>query len=233
MQLPLQYTFEGWKTDKNVVRFGNVFYGDLVADTIRVYNPPSGKPRACEFSYDVNSLRIITRPKQLNPGDTGMVIVQLVSERIGQYGDVFKEVRWIREDGMPGSTMGVTARIVENFQNLSEEERRDAPGIYIPEQKHDFGQVEEGEKVCWEARIENQGKKELIIRNIETSCGCTAVLPDKRVILAGDSGSVAITLNTAGRQGVQHKTISLVTNDWRRSEVMLSIRAEVIRKTDQ
>lgn len=226
-RMPLQFDMEGLMTDKNVIQFGNVFFGDTPADTIRVYNPVTAKLRACEFSYDVGGLQILPRPRWLNPGDTGMVIVRLVTKELGQYGDVLKRVRWIGEDGMPGMSMAVTVHIKENFHKLSSSDRRDAPSVYIPEQKHDFGNVEGGRILTWKARIENHGKKELIIRNIKTSCGCTAVLPEKRVIAGGDGCWLDITFNTSGREGVQHKTVSLMSNDWRRPEMMLSFRAEI------
>lgn len=225
--LSFPYEMEGFKTNKNTVEFGNVYFGDTPADTIWVYNPVEGKLRSCQFSYDIHSLRIVSVPQWLNPGDTGMVIVKLLTSELGQYGDILKRVRWMDKDGIPGIHMAVSAHVTENFQELSGSERRDAPSIYIAEQKHDFGQVEAGKQLMWKARIENHGKKELIIRNIKTSCGCTAVMPEKRMIAAGDSCQLNITFNTTGREGVQHKTISLMCNDWRRPEVMLSFRAEV------
>lgn len=228
-QLPLRYEIEGLKVDKRSVHWGNVYFGENPADTIRVYNPGT-QPVRCRFNYDISYLKVKALPLYLQPGDTGQVIVQLSTAALGRYGDVTGWVRWIDSLGMPRYAMAVTARVKENFHVLNERERSEAPRIYLPERNHDFGEVKPGEKVAWVARVGNQGKNDLIIRNIATPCGCTVVEPDKRVIAPGEEGALKIIFNTAGRSGSQFKTISLLCNDWREPEVLLTIRLTIDEK---
>lgn len=224
--LPLNYEFEGWKTDKNIIRLGEVFYGDIPADTVRVCNRTS-KRRSCRFLYDISFLQVTAQPEYLNPGDTGRVIVRLQTQQWGRYGDVLATLRWMREDGMPGTTMVLTAHVKENFQHMSVHERAKAPRFFMTEREHDFGRLKEGEKANWKARIENKGQKDLMIRHITTPCGCTAVVPEKKVIPPGETSLLDITFNTAGRAGRQQKTITVICNDWREPEVQIRLKATV------
>jgi len=61
--------------------------------------------------------------------------------------------------------------------------------------------------------LSNNGKSELIIRNIRSSCGCTAVAPSTKVIGPGESAPIKVTFNSRGKRGRQSKSITVITND--------------------
>ena len=48
--------------------------------------------------------------------------------------------------------------------------------IFFPETQHDFGIVKEGQKVEYTFKFQNNGTESLIIKDVKTSCGCTAAV---------------------------------------------------------
>jgi len=80
------------------------------------------------------------------------------------------------------------------------------------EYEHSFGKVEEGEKVGYIFRFENQGTGNLVIQNAITSCGCTVPKYDRKPISPGRSGNLEVIFDTSGRSGLQAKTITVKSN---------------------
>jgi hypothetical protein len=101
--------------------------------------------------------------------------------------------------------------------------------IVFSEYEHDFGKVEEGEKVAYTFSFENKGKGNLVVKNAITSCGCTVPKYDTRPIPPGGKGNLEVVFDTYEKSGMQSKTISVRSNA-SKPVVLLKITAEVITK---
>jgi hypothetical protein len=77
---------------------------------------------------------------------------------------------------------------------------------------HDFGKVIEGEKLSYSFKFKNIGNSDLIIATASASCGCTVPDYSNKPVRKGEEGIVTVTFNTAGKNGFQHKTITLGAN---------------------
>ena len=88
-----------------------------------------------------------------------------------------------------------------------------APKIQVDQTLHDFGEVQEGQAAVHIFHIRNVGDKDLEIRNVRTSCGCTAALLSDRVIPPGGETQLKVTYRTRGRPGPFRKSVTLFTND--------------------
>lgn len=66
---------------------------------------------------------------------------------------------------------------------------------------HNFGRITDGEEVQHKFKFKNIGKGELIIKNVQASCGCTTPEWSKDVIAAGGEGYVMATFNSTGKGG--------------------------------
>ena len=93
--------------------------------------------------------------------------------------------------------------------------------------EHDFGQVNEGEKVTHVYEVLNTGDADLLLQSVKPSCGCTTPKFDKKPIRPGKKGSIQVVFNTKGRPGKQRKTVSVVTNT-EPSTTVLSFICEVM-----
>lgn len=87
-----------------------------------------------------------------------------------------------------------------------------APAIVFNEEKHDFGNIIEGEKVSYSFVFKNTGGSDLVISSAQGSCGCTVPSWPKDPIKPGAESKIDVSFNSEGRAGQAEKTVTLVTN---------------------
>ena len=101
------------------------------------------------------------------------------------------------------------------------------PKIYFTETQHDFGVVKEGKVVDYEFKFSNKGKSTLEIKDIKTSCGCTAALVSEKKLMPGQVGTLKVELDTKNRTGKMSRSITITSNDPKEPDKILTIYAEV------
>ena len=84
--------------------------------------------------------------------------------------------------------------------------------ITFKEEKHNFGELEEGPKVTHEFTFTNTGTEPLILSNVKASCGCTTPSWPKDPVMPGATGSIMVTYNTANRPGSFNKSVTITSN---------------------
>ena len=86
------------------------------------------------------------------------------------------------------------------------------PIVKLDKEVHDFGTINEGEKVETEFVVTNDGEVDLIISDAKGSCGCTVPKPPKDPIKPGASAPIKVSFDSNGKPGAQEKTVTLTTN---------------------
>ncbi len=105
---------------------------------------------------------------------------------------------------------------------------QNAPEIKFEKMVHDFGTFnEEKGNVTYTFEFTNTGKSDLIVQNVNASCGCTTPNWTKTPVKPGEKGVVDATYNPTNRPGAFTKTITVNTNS---GSVTLTIKGEVIPK---
>lgn len=79
-------------------------------------------------------------------------------------------------------------------------------------EEFNFGTIKQGESVTHEFNFTNNGKEDLIITNAQGSCGCTVPQYPKEAIKKGATGTIKVTFNSAGKMGLQDKTVTITSN---------------------
>ena len=86
------------------------------------------------------------------------------------------------------------------------------PVMVFNEDKHDFGKINQGEKVSYAFVFKNTGGSDLVISSAQGSCGCTIPSYPKEAIKAGQTSKIDVVFDSGGKTGVVQKTVTLVTN---------------------
>lgn len=87
------------------------------------------------------------------------------------------------------------------------------PDITFKEMDHDFGTVaEEQGKITHVFEFTNTGTSDLILSNVQASCGCTTPQWSRDPIAPKASGTITVTYSTVGRPGPFTKTITITSN---------------------
>ncbi|WKN31890.1 DUF1573 domain-containing protein [Porifericola rhodea] len=97
-------------------------------------------------------------------------------------------------------------------QNSQQAEAVDGPQITFAKSSHDFGDIEQGDKVSYVFEFENSGTEPLILSNVLTTCGCTATSWPREPLAPGEGGEIAVSFNSAGKMGKQNKVVTVVSN---------------------
>ncbi len=92
---------------------------------------------------------------------------------------------------------------------------------------HDFGVIKQEDVVSYDFAFVNHGKTPLIINGAVGSCGCTVPEYPKTPIQPGEGGKLKVTFNSAGKSGLQNKTVTITANTLKGTE-MLFIKSQVI-----
>jgi len=94
----------------------------------------------------------------------------------------------------------------------------------------DFGEVESGKVVDVNFEFENTGDSVLIIKNIQTTCGCTATKLEKKEYQPGEKGVIPVKFNSRGLNTKITKTIRIATNEKENPFPVLKITGNVVLK---
>jgi hypothetical protein len=95
-----------------------------------------------------------------------------------------------------------------------------------------FGELVEGDKAEHTFRLVNTGSKNFVISRAEGSCGCTVPEYPKDPVAPGDTASIKVTFNSAGKHDEQNKTVTVHCNVASRS-LMLYMKGFVKKKEAQ
>ncbi|MCF8364668.1 MAG: DUF1573 domain-containing protein [Bacteroidales bacterium] len=122
----------------------------------------------------------------------------------------------------------IPADVVNNPKTASGKElSKGVPRISFEKDLHDFGRVIEGEKITYAFRFSNSGSSDLIITDVNTSCGCTVPEFTKEPLKPGEKGTIKVTFDSSNRKGFQNKSITVISNTIP-STTELKIKAMVI-----
>jgi hypothetical protein len=209
---------------------GRVFINQIRTDTLMVYNFGSN-PLTLSFESIPKHLSIKSTPQTLKPKEEGMILVSFDSRKIDDWGFVVDRIRiMINKENIQGNLLSVSANIEEDFTSLSDKDLANAAQISFNETQKDFGNVTEGDVIEHEFVFTNTGKSNLIIRKIKSSCGCTTASPKVSVIKPGEQSSLSASFRTSGFTGRQSKTITVISNDPKRSTMVLRLSGTVAKK---
>jgi hypothetical protein len=99
--------------------------------------------------------------------------------------------------------------------------------ITFLEKSHDFGDIQQGEKVEYIFKFKNTGTQPLIISDVVTTCQCTAKEWSKEPVMPGKTGEVMVSFDSAGKMGIQNKVVTVLSNAVNSTERVI-IRVNVV-----
>lgn len=86
------------------------------------------------------------------------------------------------------------------------------PVMTFDKEKHDFGNLTEGEVVSYSFRFTNTGKAPLVISHASATCGCTVPKYSDKPIQPGEKGFIEVTFNSSNKPGLQEKKVTVIAN---------------------
>ncbi len=211
----------------NQISFGRLLQTSVEKKELELINP-SDKPVTVGFRTVPKHLKVTVDPKVIPAKGKGKLIVTYNAKEANTFGFASHRI-YLSLDGSNDykSSIGVSATIGEDFSGLTPEQLANAAVAKFAESSFDFGEMKQGEKREHTFMLTNAGKSDLLIRNVRSSCGCTAVAPSTKVIAAGETAPIKVTFNSRGKRGRQSKSITVITNDPKNPTSTLRITCNV------
>ena len=97
--------------------------------------------------------------------------------------------------------------------SVAQRKTKSGPVMEIEPKAHDFGGVQQDQKLVHEFTVRNVGTEDVEIRRISTSCGCTAAILADSIVKPGESTTLEVVLETRKYKGVIDKSVSVASND--------------------
>ncbi len=113
----------------------------------------------------------------------------------------------------------------EVAQESKQPSRDEMPASYT----WDFGQVQEGEIPEHKFILENNSDRTLTIKDINTSCGCTASKVEKKIIAPGESTTIQVKFKSKGYSGAVKQYVYVHTDSLDKPILKFTIKADVIK----
>jgi hypothetical protein len=223
-----KYVIGKIKLESIYVSFGEIFKGQTEKQTVRVMNTSDSIPAQLTFRKLPAYIKVRFVPEVLEPGSEGVIEMEFSSNLVNSWDYVVDRLELLI-NGQPAANnrINVTANIKEDFSGYTAEELANAAQVAFDSDTYDFGSLQDKDVVEHSFILTNKGKTNLYIRKISASCGCTAVQPSKTVIQPGDTTAIKAIYRAAGHEGVQKKAITVITNDPKKSKMLLWIQANV------
>jgi hypothetical protein len=93
-----------------------------------------------------------------------------------------------------------------------------------------YGKINEGQKLSVAFRFKNNGKNPLVIESVRPGCGCTVADFPKEPIAPGMESEITGIFDSHGREGLQHKEITVRANTPGTGEQNIFFDVDVVKK---
>ena len=203
--------------------FGTVEQGTIVKHSFIITNNGGDVLIIKDVSASCGCTAANPDKRELNPGESTNINVEFNTN--GRSGKQRKAV-YIETNDPDNKKLElkIYGTIVKK---MKESIGSNQPKIYFNESEHDFGTIKEGKVVDYLFKFSNKGDAPLKIKNVETSCGCTAALVSSKTIEPGNEGTLKVELNTKDRSGKMSRSITISSNDPAEPNKVLLISAEI------
>lgn len=215
------------RAERNHISFPTIRQTETRTEQMELVND-TDKPVSVGFRQLPPHIKATVQPETIPAKGKGMLTVIYDAKAANTFGFASHRI-YLSLNGSNDykSSIGVSATIEEDFSALSPAELANAPVARFNATSYDFGEMKQGDKKEYTFELVNNGKRDLIIRNVRSSCGCTAVSPSKKVIAPGETAPIKVVFDSTGKKGRQSKTVTVITNDPKNSTTVLRISTNI------
>lgn len=197
----------------SAINMGNVFTNEPKIKYVEVHNFG-----IMEISLQIlqetlpNFLQVSMQPENLNPGQRGLLIFSYDGEKKSDLG-YFDEIVQLALNGDQTLDLRIMSVVYEYFPPVPKSMEGMVPKLGISETDIDLRVISSNSKVSRSITFTNMGKEPLLIRKVMANCSCVQINLGKDELESGEKTDLKFTFDPKGRKGIDHKHISIFSND--------------------
>lgn len=206
-----------------------IFNNQVDTFTARLVNSGAQTVNILEVSKLPKYIRLQNVPESVEPGETALMKVIVDGSKIGKWGYVSDQIVLLSDDPIIAPKgLSVVANVKEYFPKMTKSQLKKQPLAEVDRYEHSFGSHQEGAILHTSFSVVNSGKTPLIIHDVVTDCACVAVDWTSKTLAPGERAELKVSFDTVLRQKTQVRPIKIVSNDPRRPELMMYLKATLI-----
>ena len=218
------------KADAQEVEFDDVNKGDRPVQRIHIFNPTEQVMEPVVMHLPAY-LTAQVSPSKVAPHHSAVVSLTLDSKRLHDFGLNQTSVYLGANPGDKISSdkeVVVSAVLLPSFENMTEEQKAQAPQISLSTENLDLGSFGRKKKLKGEILITNTGKSELEIRSMQMFTMGLQVSLGESKIKPGESEKLKVTAVAADLKKARAKRprILMITNDPDHPKVTIKIQVK-------
>ncbi len=203
--------------------FGKVDQGEIVEHDFLITNNGDGLLKISKVRASCGCTAANPVKNELKPGESTTIHVEFNSR--GRRGLQKKYIYIYSNDTEnPEFRLKLTGEVILGDNPNSP---REGAVLKLEKTQHNFGTIKEGDVVSVTIRFKNTGDKTLEIRDVKSSCGCTAAVLSSRVLKPNEEGKLRIEFDSSDRSGNVTRTVTLVSNDRKHPTQTITIFANI------
>jgi len=113
----------------------------------------------------------------------------------------------------PPIPLKTIANVHEYFPPIPLSEADNQPKLVISENEVDLNRIKANMPISKIIALANEGVKPLNIRKVVSNCDCLVFSLQKQDLAPGEKTELVFTFDPKGRRGIDHKTLTLFSND--------------------
>ncbi|RZS97470.1 DUF1573 domain-containing protein [Cecembia calidifontis] len=195
------------------INMGNVFTNEPKIRYVEVHNFGSGVLSLSSLQPQVPEyLNFQLEPEQIPSGKRGVMVVKYDGQKKHDLGFFDESVKVNLKEGEI-LDLRILSVVYEYFSPVPKSMENTVPRIFISENEVDFREVPSGRKVHRSLTVSNRGQEDLVIRKIMGNCDCLKLNLSNQLIRPGERVNLDFEFDTKGRKGIDHKHITIFSND--------------------
>jgi hypothetical protein len=212
--------------------YSHVPVGTTLQHTYLIYNGGGGMLKLSGVNTSCKCIAASLDKTMLSPTDSARLDVTYTNNGKTQGLDNYVVLK-TNDSNNPEVRIFVTRKVPSGAPTLASMPKDSISGsavepiMYLPETEHDFGRMKQGDVVSYVFKVVNKGTASLRIRDITTSCGCTAAVVNNKDIPAGKTGEISVQFDSAGKEGKLTRTITVFSSDPKNTYKSIKIYADV------
>lgn len=221
------------RISNSMTPFGQTLKGHVLAAAVNIYNSgtDSIRPAVDSLPPYINAL---FRPEVIAPGEHGTLSLTAYTSRCPDYGVVTDRFIIIPDpQNAPDKRTPIATTVIvnEDFSQLTEKQRANAPVVTLSDQALDFGKIQAGgADVSRTVTISNSGKSPLLIRRMFTADPALDIKLKSTRIAPGKKTEATVIADARKLRADMplNARITLITNDPSSSSMIIRVAGQVI-----
>jgi hypothetical protein len=201
--------------EKNYIQFGSMLNNEFKTSEIQIYNNTNAAIKLSSVQADLPSyLKVALVSASIPSKSYGSLKVSFNPNLLKNLGVWSEQIDLMFEGEIKNTVSIVCSANVNEYFTPAQQADPLAPKLSIVSNVIDFGTLKEGEVKVLNMVLTNTGGKELLIKQINTSCSCVEAFTEKQGIdPTGGVVNLSVSIDTTDLEGAQQKQIILYTND--------------------